>query len=748
MRELGRLNSLFELSLYALILIPFGMIVAGGAVGPVMAMIFAIGIPVSHWAHLRGFAKPSQSALWSTIVVLFVVGSGAELLLTEQTILDAGIRLVLVLILIKLFSRLSERDELQIFALSFLLLAAATTVNEELTFGLLFAAYVLVGTFSLAVFHLRSELSARPRLVLYGGVPLNRSYIAVLVGMSGIILASSLAIFFLFPRLGLGFFAQQSRDGVSVTGFSEHVELGGHGAIRDNPEVVMRVEFPDGRWPDAESIHWRTMTFDEYDGRAWARSRRGRPRTLPRSGGHYDLTDVHPSDGERGQLQIYLEPLGTNILPVVWPARAARLGTTEFVMPWGPRSGALRVDRYGDLRHTIESELGIAYVLTVGTEPTRREQLEAPRDRYLQVPALTSRVRTLATEIAADVTDVDQRATEIRDHLQSNYDYTTDLPPVGDDPVDSFLFETRRGHCEYFATTMVMLLRANGIHARLVNGFLGGKWNDVGGYLAVRQGDAHSWVEYWSPGIGWVPIDPTPASESLMGGGFVDSAREYWDTMRLYWTKWVIEYDLNAQIEVFRQLGRMIEPRGLMNDEKRDQESAVRENDWRKALLIGGLATLVFFAFIRTRRRLRRRDGRAWVSATALVWIGTGSLWFAWFEGLVAENFFWGAAIVSAGVAAAILDPTRWRSGDAPLRATFETIEDAAQKSGLGRSVDEGPESFLRRLAAQRPAIAEDLRRFETWYLRARFGESGPNDEDIDRLRRIAGRISTHLRKN
>lgn len=753
MREIQRLNRMFEISLYALVLVPFGMILFGSGVGPLMGATFGVGAIASFFSQRAGWASERHNKWWNTIILGYVAFAVFQLFTTETSVLSEGIQFVLVLTLIKLFSRLGERDELQVIALSFLMLAAATTVNEDVTFGLLFGVYVLIGTFTLAVFHLRSELRNHPRIALYGGAPINGAYVGVLAGISMLILAASMTIFFVFPRIGLGFFAQQSRDGVSVTGFSENVELGGHGAIRDNPEVVMRVEFPDGKWPEQElsQLHWRTMTFDEYDGRGWNRSFRKYRRIMPYDRDRWwDMTAVHPPGESRGTIQIYLEPLGTNVLPVLWPSKSLRLGTTEFAMSWGPGSSHLRRDAYGDVRHTMENEIGIAYQLEVAKNPVSRPgRVREPSDRYLQLPALSDRVRQLATRVGQTGSNPEV-AERIEEHLQTGYAYTTDLPEVGADPIDAFLFEAKRGHCEYFATTMVLMLRANGVPARLVNGFLGGRWNDVGGYLAVRQGDAHSWVEYWDPDIGWRPADPTPAAELFSEPSVMDQAREYWDAMRLNWMKWIIEYDLTAQIEVFRKAASMLQPSGLDQDEDQrvkldDEEDA---SDWRTALLIGGLATMLFFAFRRTRRRLRRSDPPWKTTLTVTVWLALGAVWMAWFRGFEAIQYVSGASIVGVGVVAAFFERVRGAHGDEPLIATFTTIERAAQKNGLGRRSDEGPAEFLQRLGQERPAAAQDAERFSVWYLRARFSTAPVEPDDIDRLRSLARRIASALSTN
>ena len=749
MREHRRLDRLFEASLYVLVLIPFLMIASGGAVGSVLGGLFALSLPVSWWTQRHKLIGDRFGNLWNVIVVGFVAVSAFQLVTTEMTLLAAAIRFVIVLTAIKLFSRNSERDELQIFALSFLGVAAATTVNEDVTFGVLFSLYVLAGTFSLAVFHLRSELGARPRLALRSNQPtLTAGYLGVLVAIAVLILSASVAIFFVFPRLGLGFFAQQSRDGVSMAGFNSEVELGGHGTIRDNPEVVMRVEFLDGPPEQTSSLHWRTISFDHYDGRRWSRSIKMREPSLPVRDGLARLEILHGEVEPGPRLQVYLEPLGRKLLPVLRPSHALRLGSTDYVLRWGPRSGQILWDFYDDLSHTVESDVGLSYVITTATgAPSGPGARTYVGDEFLQLHEMTPRVRGLAADITRGASTNTAKAEAVRQYLTSTYAYTTDLPEVGAKPLDAFLFETRRGHCEYFATATVMLLRANGVHARLVNGFLGGQWNDVGGYLAVRQGDAHSWAEYWDPQRGWIEIDSTPASDAPESAALLEAARATLDAMRLAWMKWVIEYDLNAQIQVFRDLFDVVRPsdsapRELENEHGSDDDDT---GNWRKALFIAGLATLVFAGFRRTRRRLRRHDPPTLTSLTAIFYVSAGGAWSAWFLSFEWTSFAVGAATVGASVAAALWVHTRGTTADPA--AAFDIVAAAGRARGLIRAPHEGPAAYLERLERMASEEQYHIRQFRDRYLACRFGSDSLDPEELTRLRASAHRVAERIRR-
>src|SRR5262249_15046520 len=130
---------------------------------------------------------------------------------------------------------------------------------------------------------------------------------------------------------------------------------------------------------------------------------------------------------------------------------------------------------------------------------------------YLQLPPLDPRIKALADQISSNSKNPYDKAANIQRYLISHYGYTLDLSGThGDDPLADFLFVRRAGHCEYFASAMTVMLRAEGVPARYVTGFSPGEYNDVGGDYIIRESDAHAWVEVYFPQYGWLPFDPTP----------------------------------------------------------------------------------------------------------------------------------------------------------------------------------------------------------------------------------------------
>jgi len=169
---------------------------------------------------------------------------------------------------------------------------------------------------------------------------------------------------------------------------------------------------------------------------------------------------------------------------------------------------------------------------------------------------LDPRIPELARKITARENNAFDRAIAMESYLRSNFSYTLNLTGrPGVDPLAHFLFETKAGHCEYFASAMAVMLRTLGIPSRQVNGFLPGEYNDVAGDYIVRASDAHSWVEAYYPGNGWITFDPTPGSPEPPAG-LLSRLALYADWLQLNWNEWVINYDFSHQVTLASYAGQ------------------------------------------------------------------------------------------------------------------------------------------------------------------------------------------------
>jgi LPXTG-motif cell wall-anchored protein len=236
------------------------------------------------------------------------------------------------------------------------------------------------------------------------------------------------------------------------------------------------------------------------------------------------------------------------------------------------------------------------------------------------VPPGHERVAALARQLTQVDESLYAKARRLERYLRNGgvYKYSLQLPDTrGLLPLDVFLFDAKRGHCEYFSSALAIMLRSIGIPARNVTGFAGGEFNSYGGYYAVRQQDAHSWVEALLPDRGWVVFDPTPGSrDAFRAAGLFGELRAVVDAMRAYWMTRVVGYDLRTQMRGLRDLRDFFKRFSLGRGERGSEGGAdVPKQRWEGVsgtwpLLLAGAVLLVAVGFFVLRRRRRRTAAR------------------------------------------------------------------------------------------------------------------------------------------
>jgi hypothetical protein len=256
----------------------------------------------------------------------------------------------------------------------------------------------------------------------------------------------------------------------------------------------------------------------------------------------------------------------------------------------------------------------------------------------LQLPKLDPRIKELAQQITVKAPTEYDKAAAIELYLKSHFQYTLNLNGAQtDDPLAYFLFTRRAGHCEFFAAAMTVMLRSIGVPARYVGGFLPGEYNDVGGDWIVRASDAHTWVEVFFPGYGWITFDPTPPGDN-QHSGFLDRLNMYWDGFQFAWGEWIISYDFAHQVSLAstaQKTGRdwVDSVRKFYRDKQRQAIHLILEWDKRAensryflpsilAILVGILLYLrgrALFVFMMARWSLRaRRSGNVTAALATL----------------------------------------------------------------------------------------------------------------------------------
>ncbi len=433
------------------------------------------------------------------------------------------------------------------------------------------------------------------------------------------------------------------------------------------------------------------------------------------------------------------EPVGSELAGVDWFDRYADLG--EAVR-------AAYVEVEAQAGNTVEpaAELTQDVIERAMLAPFFQESRRiraGTAQRYLQLPddVVTPRMEALAESLREADRSQYAYTAAVEQWLRSELQYTTTLPEPapGENLVDSFLFEWERGHCEYFATAMVILLRAQGVPARIVNGFLGGDYNEIGRYYAVRQANAHTWVEVYFPGHGWMLFDPTPAGAAEAGPeGMMRNVWLFLDSMRLAWFRWVVEYDIEKQFSLFRDATQRLSGNSELDDEEFNVEAAqwlrrITMWFWRNFEVLFGLfwVHLAGTLFFRGRNLRRVPWGQTDVVA-AVAWVGAGgalvAMWWSTDDVAAGYALAAGPALLVVGFSYLVRGREDRDDGRRARRATqhavsalylrlLRALEGEGVAIGLSTTADELPS----RLGLQDADTAARLAAFLRFYEAARF---------------------------
>jgi len=240
-----------------------------------------------------------------------------------------------------------------------------------------------------------------------------------------------------------------------------------------------------------------------------------------------------------------MEPIGTNVFFLAPWARSVRGGYQQLS---ADSAGAVYDS---DVQHAISRYEADSDIASPSAAELRRAGRDYPQDiatTYVQLPSTTDpRVGRLAAQITAGATNDFDKAAAIENYLRTRFGYTLELPRTPPaDPIANFLFQRKQGHCEYFASSMTVMLRTLAIPSRVVTGFRSDEFNDVTANYVVRAKDAHAWVEAYFPGYGWHTFDPTPGGGATVPQGWARIAL-YVDAMASFWREWIISYDSSHQ---------------------------------------------------------------------------------------------------------------------------------------------------------------------------------------------------------
>jgi protein-glutamine gamma-glutamyltransferase len=573
----------FRASLFFLILTSIATLVSTGKLDLLTCVVAPLAMLYKGVRLWRGQPAELSHATATWAVVAYLAFFPLDILFFSRALvanstnpamlaaLLGAIHFLILVMLVRLYSATTDRDALFLAMLSFAAMLAASILTVDTSFLILFFMYLLFGVAAFIGLEMRRgakgtltpALSRQPAEERRLSRALSLAALCVAVGS----IVLGVALFFIFPRFTAGYLGRAGMQPSLMSGFSDNVELGQIGEIKQNSEVVMRVK--TGQPVPYPMLRWRGTALTTFDGKRWTKPHPREEVVSPSPDGWIYLNPPRrTSNTSAAQLRytVFLQPIASSAIFTAGEAISLQgdfSGESSNANRNGPNSYIRRDEtdsllnpfgNYNALRYMAVSRLPAFNIANLRAAIS--EYPDAIRNEYLQLPRdLDARIPDLATQVTARAGNPYDKARTIESFLRTRFGYTLQLSAKpGDDPLANFLFVTRAGHCEYFASAMTILLRTLDIPAREVNGFLPGEYNDLAGDYIVRGSDAHSWVEVYFPGAGWVTFDPTPpASEK---SGLLSRIAKYIDWIQLSWSEWVINYDFGHQMQMAQNVQR------------------------------------------------------------------------------------------------------------------------------------------------------------------------------------------------
>lgn len=624
---------------------------------PVWLTLGLIGLTAARWLQRRlhpDWGKPSallRLPLTLALPVIVYLQYGNIFGLDPGSVFSVG------MLVLKLTESESLRDARAVVTFASFVLMAALLFEQDLLTTVCVALGVVPLLLNLRALEPDGR-EAPPPLSLRG---LGRESRSVLFNLLAAVPLAILVFLFL-PRLAAPLWATQTTP-KNRTGLSDSMSPGHMGELFLDDSAAFRVSFDAGAAPPPAQRYWRGVVLWRYDGRTWSRA-----------GGMSLRPDRQPLQALAPEIayEITLEPSEQRWM------YALDLPTTDTASQ--TRDEDYTLSAVHPLSKLTQYRLRSAPLY-------RLEGLDAQqRQRALRLPAnFNPRTVALGRQWAQQYDDPQQIVQAALDLIRQEFSYTLSPPPLGRQAMDDFLFETRAGYCEYFASAFAVLMRAAGVPTRVVLGYQGGYWNTTGDYMVVRQSDAHAWNEVWLDGRGWVRVDPTAAvrpdrielgssaansgHSSWYGREWLLNLRNRWDIANRLWTQAVVGFDELTQRSLLRGVG-------------------IKDANWRQlglafALSMGVLATLGLWWAMR-----RARD-----------------------------------------------------KGDTVDRA-YARLCARLGRRGLARLGAEGPADYLRRLLTQWPQARDDLEPLFARYMQLRYGQTEINADAARKFVQSARRIT------
>ncbi|MEO8096592.1 MAG: DUF3488 and transglutaminase-like domain-containing protein [Acidobacteriota bacterium] len=569
----GVATTVFEVSVLGMLASGYFAVVGSSQLDlpTIVVMFLALCVRSFMIAGLLRVNIPSQAV--AAISLLYAGFYPLDMAYVSHGFLPATVHMIFFVAVIKIITARTARDFAYVKAIAVLELLSAATLSTHLSFFVFLATFVLSAIAAFAsgevVRSSESAAASSPTAAISSagvrGFP--RRLVFLTAALFCAILTMTAGIFFVLPRTARAAFQRFAFQRQHLPGFASEVTLGEIGELKQNSAAVMHIRaYKEQPLPD---LRWRGSALTTFDGKRWFNPLSA-DDPLPVQQGQLVLAAVRQArPGKSFSYEVDLSEIAPDMLFFAGTPETISIRVPfVFRTPWG----SWRAPRFGfnGLHYGAYSRVEDETALPTELPPPLSDP---DRAGLLQLPPLDVRIPELARKWTADGVSQQEKAELLVRRFHQDFKYSLNLLQTSvPDPLAHFLFVRKEGHCEYFASSMAVMLRTVGIPSRVATGFLGGEYNPISGWQVLRASDAHSWVEAWIPGRGWTTFDPTPPDPNAAAEpGLWSQASLVFDAADQVWRDWIVGYDFDHQLFLVSRV-----------------ESAGRLMRWPKELFEGG----------------------------------------------------------------------------------------------------------------------------------------------------------------
>jgi len=559
--------------------------------------------------HLKKASATKVSSMFLGVFAL--LGCGAIMLTAQNVgILGSMLHLLCFSYVLKAFELRRRSDFYQLLLLGLFVIAAALIFRQDLAFTLIIVTLLVINlAVLLQFFSFEHNFSVNLKVII------------ILLGQSTIL---AVVLFLFFPRLSPFWQVPSARS--AETGLSDTVKPGDIANLTRSTKLAFRANFDQQVIPAYSQLYWRAMVLEDYDGQQWTRHKEKPEKISGKTKGYIDVFNAGTTSVAPLTYQVIVEPSFQKYLFALAPAVIT-----------GEQSGISAQAGFTFNSSKIITQAKSYQLTSYLTAPLTLELSKHSQRINLSYPKGSNpRLEQLAQQLQQNYFDVEARANAVLTLInKENYSYTLQPPLLDNNSLDQFFFDTQTGFCVHYASAFTFLMRASGIPARMVTGYLGGEYNGDNdtsqsankGHLSIYQYDAHAWAEIWVADKGWLRIDPTGAVDpmrvnsgwssqllreqsalnndllslyQLKNIAWLNALRLQFDALDYQWTRWVIGFTTKKQYNLFKNwFGKMA--------------------SWKLALIIAtslivSMVTLMWFLHLANRIQRKQKVLTKWQS--------------------------------------------------------------------------------------------------------------------------------------